>query len=390
MGKGATYLELRKFVAPEFIFGAGARYTAGRYALNYGARKLLLVSDQVLRDKTPWPAELEASLRVAGLPCVMFDRVSPNPRSGEVMAGARLYAEENCNAIIAIGGGSVMDCAKGIGIVSSNGGHILDYEGVDRIERPMPPLICIPTTSGTASEVSQFAIVLDEHRKVKIAIVSKAVVPDVGLVDPEITLTMDQWLTACTGLDALTHAIEAFVSNASSPITDLHALEAVRLIWRNLPQLLENPNDLSCRAQVLMGSLQAGLAFSNAILGAVHAMAHSLGGYLDLPHGVCNAILLGPVSAYNFPACSEKFRQISQVMDVSQVGLSDETAGDVFAAAIAAFRRRLGVSQSLRELGVKPTDIPALAANALKDACLATNPRNLTQRELEELYEKAY
>jgi alcohol dehydrogenase class IV len=278
-------LELRKFVAPEFVFGLDTRKLVGRYAQNLGARKVLLVTDKRLSSETPWVGEAVSALVAADVPCVVFDRVTPNPRSAEVMAGAACYASERCNAVVAVGGGSVMDCAKGIGIVCSNGGNILDFEGVDRIRRPMPPLICIPTTAGTASEVSQIAVILDEGRKTKIGIVSKATVPDVGLIDPATTTTMDPYLTACTGMDALTHAVEAFVSNASSPITDLHALEAVRLIHEALPAVMAEPDDMRWRGQMMLGSLQAGLAFSNAILGAVHAMSHSLGGYLDLPHG---------------------------------------------------------------------------------------------------------
>jgi alcohol dehydrogenase class IV len=281
-------LELRKFVAPEFVFGLDARRLVGRYAQNVGARKVLLVTDRELYTGTPWVEEAVATLVAADVPCVVFDRVSPNPRSAEVMAGAACYARERCNAVVAVGGGSVMDCAKGIGIVCSNGGSVLDFEGVDRIARPMPPLICIPTTSGTASEVSQFSIILDETRRTKIAIVSKAAVPDVGLVDPATTTTMDPYLTACTGMDALTHAVEAFVSNASSPITDLHALEAIRLIHEALPAVIAEPGDMLWRGRMMLGSLEAGLAFSNAILGAVHAMV------VHAQDGLCDLSITGP------------------------------------------------------------------------------------------------
>lgn len=383
------YLELRKFVAPEFIFGVGARNLAVRYAHNFGARKALIVTDQSLKADTPWVNELLQSFRSSDVPCVVYDQVSQNPRSSEVMAGSLVYTKERCNIIVALGGGSVMDCAKGIGIVSSNGGHILDYEGVDKIPLPMPPLICIPTTSGTGSEVSQFTIIFDEKRRTKIAIVSKAVVPDIGLVDPETTLTMDALLTACTGMDALTHAIEAYVSNASSPITDLHALEAIRVIWNSLPLTTNNPKDIGLRAKVLMGSLQAGLAFSNAILGAVHAMAHSLGGYLDLPHGVCNAILLGPVSARNYSSCPERYRVIGRLLGVEQELVTDAVAARSFADTIDTYRRRLGICGGLSDLGVSRSILPILAEHAVHDSCLATNPCLLTRRDLEEIYAQA-
>lgn len=385
----SSLFELRKFVVPEFIFGLGARNLVGRYAVNYGTRRALLVTDKHLRMSTPWVEQVGKSLENASVSYVVMDQVSPNPRSGEIMAGAALFSQERCNAIIAVGGGSVMDCAKGIGIVCSNGGHILDFEGVDRISCAMPPLICVPTTSGTGSEVSQFTIVLDEGRKVKVAIVSKAVVPDVGLIDPEVTTTMEPFLTACTGLDALTHAIEAFVSNASSPVTDLHALEAVRVIWEALPKAVSDPTDVSWRARMLLGSLHAGIAFSNAILGVVHALAHSLGGHLNLPHGECNAILLGPVVKYNYSACPEKYKTIGKILGCSQDGLSEESAANELCLAIEQFRRDLGVSRTLGDFGVRRASIPILAELALRDACLATNPRTLSKEDLRKLYEQA-
>lgn len=385
----SSFLELRKFVAPEFIFGVGARKLAGRYALNFGARKILLVSDEFLYSKTSWVAEVEQSLTDAGIPYVLFMQVSPNPRSAEVMDGATVFAREQCSGIVALGGGSVMDCAKGIGIVCSNGGHILDFEGVDRIPRSMPPLLCIPTTSGTASEVSQFTIILDELRKCKIAIVSKAVVPDVGLLDPEVTVTMDAYLTACTGMDVLTHAIEAYVSNASSPITDLHALEAIRLVWEALPEVIAQPNHLGWRAQVLMASLQAGLAFSNAILGATHAMAHSLGGFLDSPHGECNAILLGPVMGYNYSACPEKFQIIGEVFGLSLEGLPEKTAAQELCQTIEKFRRKIGICNTLKDLGISRSEIYQLVDYALQDACMATNPKVMAAKDVEGVYEQA-
>ncbi|MDD4600694.1 1,3-propanediol dehydrogenase [bioreactor metagenome] len=389
MDSSSSSFELRKFMAPEFVFGIHAAALAGRYAQNYGARKILLVTDETLRKTTPWVNNLQQGLTDSHLPFVTFDQVSPNPRSAQIMRGAALYAEENCNAIVALGGGSVLDCAKGIGIVASNGGHILEFEGVDQIPCPIPPLICIPTTSGSASEVSQFAIILDENRKTKISIVSKAVVPDIGLLDPELTTTMDPHLTACTGLDALTHAVEAYVSNASSPFTDLHALEAVRLIWASLANTLAEPDNLYFRTQMLKGSLYAGLAFSNAILGATHALSHSLGGRLDLPHGECNAILLGPVIEYNFKACPERFITLGEIMGLPLDSMPEDAAAKLLSKTIETFRCTLGIDHSLRSLNVTASDIALLAANAAADPCLATNPRAMKLQDIEEIYEKA-
>ena len=283
-----------------------------------------------------------------------------------------------------------MDCAKAIGIVCTNERHVLEFEGVDRVERPGPPMICVPTTAGTAADISQFCIINDIHRRVKIAIVSKTMVPDVALIDPMLTMTMDARLTAHTGLDALTHATEAYVSNASSAVTDLHALEAVRLIRRFLLRAVERPDDVEARTGMMLASTYAGLAFSNAILGAVHAMAHSLGGLLDLPHGLCNAILLDHVVDFNYQAAPAKYRELGVALGAD---IAPETGEpDAKEAVLAAFRElkgAVGVRDNLCELGMSADDLPLLARNALADACMLTNPRQPDQAEVMEIYEKA-
>ena len=286
-------------------------------------RRALVVSDPGVQ-KAGWVESLLVTLTEAGIETVLTTEVSPNPRATEVMPGATLYTAEHCDGIVAIGGGSVMDYAKGIGIVASNRRPIEEFEGVDAVEKPCPPLICIPTTAGTSADVSQFAIIRHPVDAVKIAIISKAVVPDLVLIDPETTTTMDPFLTACTGIDAMVHAFEAFVSVAASPITDLHALEAIRLVRANLVGATRDPGNQDLRGAVMQGSLQAGLAFSNASLGAVHAMAHSLGGWLDLPHGECNALLLEHVVAFNFPKATERYLQIGEALGLDLRGV-DQT-----------------------------------------------------------------
>jgi alcohol dehydrogenase len=386
--KHVTDLELRKFVAPEFVFGHGARFLAGRYGRNFGARKALVVTDQGLLD-AGWAGEVLEALEEQAIPYVVFKDLTPNPKDHEVMAGVEVYRTERCNSIIAVGGGSPMDCAKGIGIVSANGGDIKDYEGVDQVEYPLDPLICIPTTAGTSADVSQFAIVTDTVRKAKMAIVSKAIVPDVALIDPETTSTMDATLTAQTGLDALVHAFEAYVSNANSPVTDIHALEAIRIIYRTLPKVIDHLQDMKLREAMMLASLFAGLAFSNASLGAVHAMAHSLGGLLDLPHGMCNAILLEHVVSYNFHSAVDRYRRIGTTMSLDMEALDDQQAHDYLVGAIIQLRRAVGVNLSLGELGMRAEDIGQLAQYAMLDACIVTNPKTPFSSEIESIYEQA-
>jgi len=381
-------LELRKFLAPEFIFGIGARQLAGRYAKNLGGRKILVVSDPGV-VKAGWTKDVTDSLEAAGLPFVLFTGVTPNPKAEEVMAGVAVYRAEHCDALVAVGGGSPIDCAKGIGIVSSNHKHILEFEGVDMVKSPMPPLICIPTTGGTSADVSQFAIISNPLERIKIAIISKSVVPDLSLIDPITLTSMDPYLTACTGLDAMTHAIEAYVSTARSSMTDLHALEALRLLSASLIPSIRNLDDLERRTNVMQGSLQAGLAFSNAILGANHAMAHSLGGALDLAHGECNAILLDHVIEFNYSSAPDRFEQIAEAMGLNLRGLRSAEKKKALLQHVRDLKKKAGVARTLAQVGVGRNDVALYSKHALKDPCMATNPRRASKRDIEVVYEES-
>ena len=336
-----------------------------------------------------WTADVTASLKTAQIPYTIFNQVTPNPRAEEVMAGADLYQSQQCDVIIAVGGGSPMDCAKGIGIVCTNQEHILAFEGIDHVKAPMPPLICIPTTGGTAADVSQFAIISNRQALIKIAIISKAVVPDVALIDPLTLTTMDPFLTACTGIDAMVHAIEAYVSNAQSPVTDLHALEAIRLIKNHLLRCISEPEDVAARGKLMLASLEAGLAFSNASLGAVHAMAHSLGGLLDLPHGQCNAVLLQHVVSFNYYTAPDRFSHVGKALGLQLENMTTPQQKTAIISEISHLRKEVGVYHTLSQMGVSRSDIPQLAKNALNDACMVTNPRRPNQRDIEFVYEEA-
>lgn len=384
----AERFELRKFLAPEFVFGVGARKLAGRYARNLGGRKILVVSDPGV-VAAGWAGEVTASLEEAGLPWALFTGVTPNPKVEDVTAGVELYRAEQCNALVAVGGGSSIDCAKGIGIVSSNERSILSFEGVDMVKAPMPPLVCVPTTGGTSADLSQFAIISNPAEKVKFAIISKSVVPDVALVDPETLTSMNAYLTACTGLDALTHAIEAFVSTARSTMTDLHAMEAIRLISAHLIPSIAAPLDLELRSKVMQGSLQAGLAFSNAILGVNHAMAHSLGGAFDIAHGECNAILLDHVIEFNLPSSLDRFEQIAEAMGLDLRGMDSVEKKKALLRHVRELKAAAGVSRTLEEVGVGRSDLSFLSTHALKDPCIVTNPRKVSRRDIEVVYEES-
>ncbi len=381
-------LGIRKFVAPEYLFGINSRLLAGQYCKKLGVRKLFFVTDNQVK-KTQWFNEIEEQLIQEGIEYIVFSSISPNPRDNEVMEGAKIYNENKCNMILALGGGSVIDCAKGIGIVSTNGQHISTFEGVDKINKPMPPLISIPTTGGTSADVSQFCIINNFSEKYKMAIISKALISDIALVDPITLTSMDKKLSACTGMDALSHAFEAFVSNASSPNTDLYALEAIRLIEANLWNSVNKPNNLELRGKIMLASLYAGLAFSNASLGCTHSLAHSLGGYLDLPHGECNAILLPHVVDFNFKSANLRYGKIAEAMNISTSGLTSIQIKKGLMKHIMDLSHQLGITATLSQKGVTSDIIPILADKAINDPCNATNPVPPVKNDLEAIYKES-
>ncbi len=379
----------RKFVSPEIVFGNGSRKLIGRYAQQFQATRVLVVSDEGV-IKAGWTKDVTHSLVNAGLEYELFTHISPNPRSEEVMEGAEIFRSKKCDLIVSVGGGSPMDCAKGIGIVGSNGGHVNDYEGVDKIQYPIPPLLFIPTTAGTSADVSQFCIISRQDILVKIAIISKALVPDLALIDPEVCLSMDNYLTACTGMDALVHAIEAYVSAGAGPLTDLYAREAVSLLNGHLLDVIKDPANILLREKIMLASMQAGMAFSNASLGAVHAMAHSLGGMLDLPHGECNSLLLEHVVRFNYPYAENRYRELLDIFmpDWKQTQ-TKSSPKDILADYISAFRAKLQIDKGLEYRGVGISDIPMLAGKAIKDACMLTNPRKAGKEDLETVFREA-
>lgn len=382
-------LNLRKFLSPEIVYGEGSLELTGRHARNMGASKVLVVSDPEVQE-IGWTARVEASLQEAGLTYTTFTENTPNPKDYEVMAGAEVYLREGCDLIVAVGGGSPMDCAKGIGVVVTNDGFITDFEGVDEIANPVPPLIFVPTTAGTSADVSQFAIITDSQRKVKIAIVSKMVIPDIALVDPRTTVSMSPELTAATGMDALCHACEAYVSTASSPLTDMAARSAAELVFKNLLGAYLEPENMVYRNNMMMASLMAGLAFSNASLGLVHAMAHSLGGGLGLAHGECNAILLGKVIEFNYPFAADKYEQLFKFCELDISSADPSARAKSIAQPIADLRKLLGITNNLKDMGVLLADLSKLAKSSSQDPCLATNPREATISEIESIYQQIY
>lgn len=379
---------LVKFHAPEIVFGSGSLSEAGFAAARLGARRPLVVTDPGI-IAAGWVDELLGHLREAGLHPVVWSEVTPNPRDHEIRAAFAHYLEWDCDVIIGIGGGSCADAAKGVAVLSGNGGDILDYRGVDRVTQPIPPLLIIPSTSGTGADVSQFCIVTDTARSVKVTIMGRALVPDLSITDPRLLVTMPDLLNAATGLDALTHGIESFVSLAHNPLADMHALNAVGLVCRHLRATTLTPHDPEHRRKMAQASLQAGLAFSNAILGATHAMSHQVGGLLDAPHGVVNGVLLPHVIRYNALAAPERFVSLAAAAGIDVDGVPGVEAAERLADHVRRLADDVGVPRGLRELGVTAADIPRLADTTLDDACLTTNPRAASLHDVEKLFLEA-
>jgi 1,3-propanediol dehydrogenase len=320
---------------------------------------------------------------------VLWHDVTANPKERDVAAGFERYRECGADVLVGIGGGSVLDATKAIAVLSGNGGRILDYVGVDRAASPIPPMLMIPATAGTGSDVSQFCIITDTERGVKATIMGRALVPDISLTDPRLLATVPPGLAAATGIDALTHAIESFVSLAHNPLADGHALSAARLVSANLRRAVEAPGDDDALLGMALGALEAGLASSNAILGASSAMSHQVGGLLDLPSGLVNGVLLPHVIRFNAAATPDRFSALALALDLPVEQLPGEDAAYLLAEWVRTLADDVGVSAGLRELGVAPSDVARLARTALDDACLATNPRPTSTADLAALFTAA-
>ena len=383
-----TAAPLVKFQAPEVVFGAGSLGEAGYAAARLGARRPFVVTDPGIVE-AGWVDELLRLLRAEGLSPVVWTDVTPNPKDHEVRAAHERYVEQEADVIVALGGGSCIDAAKGVAILSGNGGEIREYAGIDRVANPIPPLLMIPSTSGTGADVSQFCIVTDTERHVKMTIMGRALVPDVSITDPRLLTTMPDWLNAATGLDALTHGIESYVSLAHNPLADSHALNAVGLVCGNLRRTISHPAEMEARGKMAQASLQAGLAFTNAILGATHAMSHQVGGLLDAPHGVVNGVLLPHVIRYNARATPERFVGLARSAGLQVDGLPGEEAAELLADHVRRLADDVGVPRGLRELGVTEDDLDTLAGTTLEDACLSTNPRAADRADVLRLFRDA-
>jgi aldehyde dehydrogenase (NAD+) len=371
------------------LFGDGCLAELGRVCQRLGIERALLVTDRALRDQTDVVGRVERALghRLGAI----YDGVTPDGGAHLIDDGAAVGREDGCDGLVAVGGGSVIDCAKGIAIVLTEGGSIRDRQGASRLERRQTPHIAIPTTAGTGSEVSRQLVVRDHATHTTQQLEDDRIIPDAALLDPSVTLAMPAQLTAATGLDALTHAVEAFTSRQRNPVADGLALEALRLIARWLPVACEDGQNRAARGQMLLGAHMAGLACASAGLGLAHAMAHVLGARHGVHHGTANAICLPHVIRFNADALGARYRCVAEALGVAASALGDALVGEAAAQAVAHLLARLKLPARLRDVGVPEAALPALAAATLDDGALAHNGKLVVDRALVlAVYRNAY
>jgi alcohol dehydrogenase len=382
-------LENFSFELPTRIeFGSGVISKVSEEVQNLGGKKVLIVADKgVIGAGLVKP--VESSLNAAGIDYVIFDQIVPNPRDHDCEDGYRFAQEENVDAIVAVGGGSSMDTAKAIGTLLTHGGKVQDWCGFQLLKRPITPLIAIPTTAGTGSEVTPFAVITDTTIHTKLNIFDPKAAAKVALVDPEVLMSLPSKLVASTGMDALTHAVEAYTCTIASPITDACALYAMELIEKNLRKAVKEPDLEACR-NMMLGSNIAGIAFGYSDVGGVHCMAEALGGLYDMPHGVANAILLPTVFEFNIPADPQKHADVAKALGVDITGLSVEEAALKGVEALQKLSDDVGIPKMKELEEIKPEDFEKLSEAAAKNVSAESNPRPAGAKEYLELFYKAY
>lgn len=382
-------MQITKFVIPELIFGIGSISQIGDSILRLGGTNAFIVTDPGVA-KSGWVKKAISYIIECGIEYHVFMDITSNPKDYEVMRAAKEYKYRGCDIVVAIGGGSCIDAAKAVAMLSSNDGVIHEFQGIDKIKHPLPPMVMLPTTAGSGADISQFCIITDTTRKVKMAMVSKSLIPDISITDPMTLITKEPIFTAYTGMDALTHAIEAYLSIASTPLTDLLGLNAIKLISENLRFSVFSQKDIEAKSNIARASQQAAMAFSNAILGAVHAMSHPLGGLLDMPHGEANSILLPYVMEFNRPVAHQKYRNIAIAMGEDVECLSETEAAFKAISSVNRLARDIGIPMRLSEIGLDKKYIPELSEQTMEDACLITNPREVKQVDIEDIFNEAY
>ena len=375
-------------VPPEVFYGIGAAEKMGELAKPLG-KKALIVTDPGVSGADLLD-EIKANLKSSEIQTEVFDEVEPNPSVETVEKGLKAFKHFEGDFIVAVGGGSPMDVAKAVATLYTNGGRITDYEGVGKVEKPSIPVIAIPTTAGTGSEVTINLVITDRPNRHKFPVIDKNIAAKIAIVDPVMTLTLPPAITAATGLDALTHAIESYTCTISHPVSEILALEGIRLMGAYLRQAVANGKNLEARDKMMTGCLMASMAFSNTRLGNVHAASTPLGGYFDVPHGVANAILLPYVMEFNVLGDPKKFSHIAEALGEDIYGMTEVEAAYKAPEAIRKLSDDVGIPKSLRAVGVKEEGIEDMAKEAMTSGNILVNPRAAELEDMISLYRAAY
>lgn len=382
---------IERFAAASMsLFGYGSLEGMKPFLYREGIRRALIVTDESIH-KLGLLSPVTKVLDESGVSYIIYDEVSPNPTIENVNSGFIRMKEHQCDAIIAVGGGSANDCAKAIRILEANGGNIKDYVGNNKSSVKGKYLIAINTTAGTASEVSRAYLISNEAEKVKLIYKDDYAMPDLAINDIQLMMDLPEKLTAQTGMDALTHAIESYISSTRFTLTNILALDAIKLITENLEIAVQQPHAKEARANMSLGQYLAGLSFGSAGLGLVHAMAHQIGAMYHLPHGLCNAVLLPYVMEYDYPYCKKQFAEIAELLD--SIWCSDKTEEEKAQYTIDYVKHlsiQVGTKVSLKDLGVQREDIPLLAERTFEDGCIASSPKIPAREEVIQLFEKAW
>ena len=375
--------------ATRIVFGTGALRTLPEELRRLRVTAVLLVTDAGLR-RAGMVERVESVLTESGVAVWVFDGVEANPSVETVNEALGWYRSRGCDGLVALGGGSPIDTAKAAGVLAANEGALQDFVGLNKFSRPLPPLIAVPTTVGTGSEATTFAVITDHAQRKKVVVGSRLLSPAVAVLDPELTMTLPSKLVASTGMDALTHAVESYITTMASDFTDALALHAVRLLSAHIEQAAGPQRDVRVMGHMLHGSCLAGMAFSYGRTALVHGMAHPLGAYYDVPHGVANAVLLPHVMRFNRPACGGRLADLARAMGlVPGFAVEEGDAADAFVEGLFALARRLGIPERLTDVGVTEEFIPQMAVDAAQSGNAQVNPRRPTVAEVEGLYRSA-
>ncbi|WP_117017305.1 iron-containing alcohol dehydrogenase [Aeribacillus pallidus] len=369
--------------------GNGISEKTGEMIKELGVKNVLIVTDKGVRAANLLEG-IEKSLHAANVNYEIYDEVEPNPSDETIHKGTEYLKQYQNDAVLAVGGGSSIDTAKGIAVMAKNPGHIFDYEGVGKIAIPPLPIAAIPTTAGTGSEVTASTVVTNKETLFKLAVISPYLYPKLAILDPALTLNLPQEITAATGMDALTHAIESYTSKAANPVSQALAIHAVKMIGENLTKAYFVGTDIKSRENMLVASMIAGIAFAQSRLGNVHAISHTFGGVFNIPHGIANAVLLPFVMKFNLPACPEKFKDIASALGKDVTGLSTIEAAEEAINAVIEMNRTMKIPLNIKDLGVSKELIPKLVEDSMRSGNVHVNPRLTRPADIQLIIERAY